>query len=613
MLAARSFAAPARQCLRQARPAFAQSAFRTYASAPSEVAKFKGTKGNDGKYTVSFIEGDGIGPEIAQSVKDIYSAANVPIKWETCDVTPRLNPDGKTVIPDESIESINRNYVALKGPLATPIGKGHVSLNLTLRRTFNLFANVRPCRSIEGFKTPYDNVDTVLIRENTEGEYSGIEHVVVDGVVQSIKLITREASERVLRYAFQHARDIGRKKVRAVHKATIMKMSDGLFLSTARELAKEYPDIEFDAELLDNTCLKMVTDPLPYNDKVLVMPNLYGDILSDMCAGLIGGLGLTPSGNIGDECSIFEAVHGSAPDIAGKQLANPTALLLSSIMMLRHMGLNAEAANIEQAIMKTIAAGQYITGDLGGKAKTYDWTQTPSLRRTARILAWSTNVIAGLCAITFVRDNLVRIDVIRGSSMSPTLSPTVHETGAEDWVVIAPVRERPPKIQYLDGRAFVAEEEQKQGEGVRRGDVVTFWKPHRPEEISIKRVVGLPGDAVFPKRGYALDPEVVRSRRAHTLDGLPEADEDAVGASLGELELGRVVVPFGHVWVEGDNWRNSYDSRDFGPVAKGMIEGRAVKIWRGWFDWRDVGDEREKKGRSRVIKGRGEVPKVFLE
>jgi len=376
MLAARSFAAPARQCLRQANrsrwaPALSQVSARTYAS---EVAKFHGTKGSDGKYSVTLIEGDGIGPEIAQSVKDIYSAANVPIKWESVDVTPRLNEDGKTVIPDESIASVKKNLVALKGPLATPIGKGHVSLNLTLRRTFNLFANVRPCRSIAGYKTPYDNVDTVLIRENTEGEYSGIEHVVVDGVVQSIKLITREASERVLRYAFQHARDIGRKKVRAVHKATIMKMSDGLFLSTARELSKEYPDIEFDAELLDNTCLKMVTDPLPYNDKVLVMPNLYGDILSDMCAGLIGGLGLTPSGNIGDECSIFEAVHGSAPDIAGKQLANPTALLLSSIMMLRHMGLNAEAANIEQAIFKTIAAGKYITGDLGGTAKTYEYT-----------------------------------------------------------------------------------------------------------------------------------------------------------------------------------------------------------------------------------------------
>ena len=318
---------------------------RTYASPASpaspksvipdsqKVAKFTGKPDSKGIYTVTLIEGDGIGPEIAQSVKDIFEAAGVPIKWESVDVTPRL-VDGRTVIPDESIRSVEKNKVALKGPLATPIGKGHVSLNLTLRRTFNLFANVRPCRSIAGYKTPYDNVDTVLIRENTEGEYSGIEHVVVDGVVQSIKLITRAASEKVLRFAFQYAKEINKKKVRAVHKATIMKMSDGLFLGTAREVAKDYPDVEFDAELLDNACLKITTDPTPYNDKVLVMPNLYGDILSDMCAGLIGGLGLTPSGNIGDECSIFEAVHGSAPDIQGKQLANPTALLLSSHMML---------------------------------------------------------------------------------------------------------------------------------------------------------------------------------------------------------------------------------------------------------------------------------------
>ncbi|KAL0264706.1 NAD-dependent isocitrate dehydrogenase [Diplodia seriata] len=374
MLATR-FAAPARQCLRQVRPAprWAPAVARAYSVASEDrVAKFTGQKGNDGKYTVTLIEGDGIGPEISQSVKDIYSAANVPIKWESVDVTPRL-VDGKTTIPQDAIDSVNRNKVALKGPLATPVGKGHVSLNLTLRRTFNLFANVRPCKSIAGYKTPYDDVDTVLIRENTEGEYSGIEHVVVDGVVQSIKLITREASERVLRYAFQYAQEVGRNKVRAVHKATIMKMSDGLFLNTARELSKEFPDIEFDAELLDNTCLKMVTDPLPYNDKVLVMPNLYGDILSDMCAGLIGGLGLTPSGNIGDECSIFEAVHGSAPDIAGKSLANPTALLLSSIMMLQHMGLHEQAAQIQSAIFKVLAEGKTITGDLGGSAKTHEY------------------------------------------------------------------------------------------------------------------------------------------------------------------------------------------------------------------------------------------------
>ncbi|RAL66302.1 hypothetical protein DID88_005972 [Monilinia fructigena] len=349
MLAIRSFGAPARrQCVqvssRAWKPAAVQ-ARRQYATEKGKIAQFHGQKGSDGLYTVSLIEGDGIGPEISQSVKDIFEAAKAPIK----------------------------NKVALKGPLATPIGKGHVSLNLTLRRTFNLFANVRPCRSIAGYKTPYDNVDTVLIRENTEGEYSGIEHVVVDGVVQSIKLITREASERVLRFAFQYAQDINKLKVRAVHKATIMKMSDGLFLSTAKRVSKDFPAVEFDSELLDNTCLKIVTDPTPYNDKVLVMPNLYGDILSDMCAGLIGGLGLTPSGNIGDECSIFEAVHGSAPDIAGKALANPTALLLSSIMMLRHMGLNDHAKKIETAIFDVLAEGKTLTGDLGGKAKTHEY------------------------------------------------------------------------------------------------------------------------------------------------------------------------------------------------------------------------------------------------
>ncbi|KAK5135642.1 NAD-dependent isocitrate dehydrogenase [Meristemomyces frigidus] len=381
MLAGRCLAATARRQV--TRQGAAQRAVRVAGAvqvqsrgyaATKEVAKFPGKKGSDGKYTVSLIEGDGIGPEIAQSVKDIFTAAAAPIKWESISVDPVFK-DGKQSIPDAAIESIRRNYVALKGPLATPIGKGHVSLNLTLRRTFNLFANVRPCKSIQGYKTPYDNVDTVLIRENTEGEYSGIEHVVVDGVVQSIKLITREASERVLRFAFQYAQDVGRLKVRAVHKATIMKMSDGLFLSVAQRISKDYPHVDFDAELLDNACLKIVSDPTPYNDKVLVMPNLYGDILSDMCAGLIGGLGLTPSGNIGDECSIFEAVHGSAPDIAGQGLANPTALLLSSIMMLQHMGLFEHAERIQAAIFKTLAEGTTITGDLGGKAKTHEYAQ----------------------------------------------------------------------------------------------------------------------------------------------------------------------------------------------------------------------------------------------
>jgi len=266
------------------------------------------------------------------------------------DVTPTL-VDGKTAIPKPAIDSVRKNTVALKGPLATPIGKGHVSLNLTLRRTFSLFANVRPCVSIKGYKTAYDNVNTVLIRENTEGEYSGIEHELVDGVVQSIKLITYDASERVARYAFHYASENGRDEVTAVHKANIMKMSDGMFLSACRAVAKEYPKIKYSEDLLDRVCLRIATDPTPYADRVMVMPNLYGDILSDLSAGLIGGLGLTPSGNIGRDALIFEAVHGSAPDIEGKGLANPTALLLSSLMMLRHMNLYDVADKIEKPLL----------------------------------------------------------------------------------------------------------------------------------------------------------------------------------------------------------------------------------------------------------------------
>ncbi|KAF7301718.1 Isocitrate dehydrogenase [NAD] subunit, mitochondrial [Mycena indigotica] len=355
----------------------APSAFRKYASAASTAA-FAGQKDSNGKYTVTLIPGDGIGPEISESIKNIYVAADVPIQWEEVSVTPILK-GGKTVIPDAAISSVKKNTVALKGPLATPIGKGHVSLNLTLRRTFNLFANVRPCVSIKGFKTPYDDVNTVLIRENTEGEYSGIEHEIVDGVVQSIKLITWEASERVARYAFNYAETSGRQRVTAVHKANIMKMSDGMFLSACREVSKEFPNVAYDEDLLDRVCLQIVQNPKPYSDRVMVMPNLYGDILSDMCAGLIGGLGLTPSGNIGRDASIFEAVHGSAPDIAGKGLANPTALLLSSLMMLRHMNLFEHADKIEKAALSTIAEGKTITGDLGGKASTKEVNYTYQL------------------------------------------------------------------------------------------------------------------------------------------------------------------------------------------------------------------------------------------
>jgi len=265
---------------------------------------------NQSTKTVTLIPGDGIGPEIAASVQRIFEAAEAPIAWEPVDVTPVRYPDGTMGIPRDVIDSVNRNKVGLKSPLMTPVGKGFRSLNLALRKTFGLYANVRPCKSIEGYDTLYSNVDVVTIRENTEGEYSGIEHEIVDGVVQSIKLITEEASTRVAEFAFQYAEQHGRKKVTAVHKANIMRMSDGLFLRCCREAAEKHPSIQFEERYLDTVCLNMVQDPSKYD--VLVMPNLYGDILSDLCAGLIGGLGLTPSGNVGAGVAIFAAFSASS-------------------------------------------------------------------------------------------------------------------------------------------------------------------------------------------------------------------------------------------------------------------------------------------------------------
>lgn len=322
---------------------------------------------------VTLIPGDGIGSEISSSVIKIFEAAKAPIEWDPVDVTPVKGVDGKFRIPQKAIDSVNSTRMGLKGPLATPVGKGHQSLNLALRKQFNLFANVRPCKSIEGFKTPYDDVDIITIRENTEGEYSGIEHQIVSGVVQSIKLITEPASRRVAEFAFKYASLNKREKVTVVHKANIMRLSDGLFLKCTREVAENYPNIKFEEMYLDTVCLKMVQNPGQFD--VLVMPNLYGDILSDLCAGLIGGLGLTPSGNIGEGGSaIFEAVHGTAPDIAGQDKANPTALLLSGVMMLRHLNLYDHARRIEQACFDTIKEGKVITGDLGGKGKCSEFT-----------------------------------------------------------------------------------------------------------------------------------------------------------------------------------------------------------------------------------------------
>ncbi|XP_065216784.1 probable isocitrate dehydrogenase [NAD] subunit alpha, mitochondrial [Planococcus citri] len=323
-------------------------------------------------HKATLIPGDGIGPEISAAVQKIFQAAQVPIEWEVVDVTPVRGPDGKFGIPQSAIDSVNRNKIGLKGPLMTPVGKGHRSLNLALRKEFNLYANVRPCRSLEGYPTLYENVDVITIRENTEGEYSGIEHEIVDGVVQSIKLITEEASTRVAEFAFKYAQENKRHKVTAVHKANIMRMSDGLFLRCCRDAASKFPDIKFEEKYLDTVCLTMVQDPSMYD--VLVMPNLYGDILSDMCAGLVGGLGLTPSGNIGINGALFESVHGTAPDIAGKDLANPTALLLSAVMMLQHMNLTSHASAIQKACFETIKDSSFRTGDLGGTAKCSEFT-----------------------------------------------------------------------------------------------------------------------------------------------------------------------------------------------------------------------------------------------
>ncbi|XP_025077031.1 isocitrate dehydrogenase [NAD] subunit alpha, mitochondrial-like isoform X1 [Pomacea canaliculata] len=322
---------------------------------------------------VTMIPGDGIGPEISQAVKEIFASAGAPVEWEDVDVTPVKGPDGVFRLPQKIFDSMAETRIGLKGPLATPIGKGHQSLNLALRKAFNLYANVRPCKSIEGFKTPYDDVNLITIRENTEGEYSGIEHKIVDGVVQSIKLITENASRRVAEYAFKYARENNRSTVTVVHKANIMRMSDGLFLKCCREVANKNKDIRFTESYLDTVCLNMVQDPTQFD--VLVMPNLYGDILSDLCAGLIGGLGVTPSGNIGEDGAIFESVHGTAPDIAGQDKANPTALLLSAVMMLRHMGLGDYGRRIEKAALDTVKDGKVLTADLGGNATCSAYTK----------------------------------------------------------------------------------------------------------------------------------------------------------------------------------------------------------------------------------------------
>lgn len=323
-------------------------------------------------YTVTLIPGDGSGPEVIAAAKRVVEATGVPIVWEQAEAGAAMIEACGTPLPEETIASIRKNKVALKGPVTTPVGTGFRSVNVEMRKRFDLYANVRPAKTYPGVISRYDKIDLVVVRENTEDLYAGIEHMVGEDAAESIKLITRKGCERIIRYAFEFAVREGRKKVTAVHKANIMKCTDGMFLSIAREIAKEYPQIEFNDSIVDAMCMRLVMHPEDYD--VLVCPNLYGDIVSDLCAGLVGGLGLTPSANIGVDGAIFEPIHGSAPDIAGQHKINPTAAILSASMMLAHLGEAKAAASIEQAIIKVIGEGKVLTQDMGGNASTESFT-----------------------------------------------------------------------------------------------------------------------------------------------------------------------------------------------------------------------------------------------
>ena len=325
------------------------------------------------KHRVTLIAGDGIGPEITGAVVKIVETAGLDVEWEPhLAGAAALDKHGST-LPTELLESILRNRVALKGPLTTPVGRGFTSVNVGLRKALELFANLRPVWNIPGVPSRYLGVDLVIVRENTEDLYSGLEHEVVPGVVESLKIITSDASTRIAEFAFEYARRHGRKRITAVHKANIMKMGDGLFLKCIQDVAAENPDIAQDELIVDAACMHLVMRPEQFD--VLVMENLYGDIVSDLCAGLIGGLGLAPGANIGEQGAVFEAVHGSAPDIAGQGIANPTAILMSGIIMLRHIGEPDAADRVEKAMLEVFADGKTLTRDLGGTAKTNEFAR----------------------------------------------------------------------------------------------------------------------------------------------------------------------------------------------------------------------------------------------
>jgi isocitrate dehydrogenase (NAD+) len=324
-------------------------------------------------YNITLVRGDGIGPEVTEAARKVIDASGIKINWEVVDAGEAVIEQYGTPLPEYVIESIKKNKVALKGPVTTPVGKGFRSVNVTLRQNLKLYANVRPIKTYEGIPSRYSDVDLVVVRENTEDLYAGVEHMVGEDAAESIKIITRKASERITKYAFDMVKKEGRKRVTAVHKANIMKFSDGLFLNSARKVAEDYKEIPFDDMIVDAMSMKLVMTPEKYD--VMVMPNLYGDILSDLAAGLVGGLGVVPGANIGEDGAVFEAAHGSAPDIAGQNKANPTATILSGVMMLRYLGEAECADNIENAVKAVLKEGKALTIDLGGNASTTEFTE----------------------------------------------------------------------------------------------------------------------------------------------------------------------------------------------------------------------------------------------
>lgn len=328
------------------------------------------------KHIVCLIPGDGIGPEVAEAARTVLDASGASIEWLELPAGAGAVEAHGDVLPQKTIEAIAAHKVALKGPVTTPIGRGFTSVNVQLRKRLNLYAAVRPVRTMPGIRTRYDNVELVVIRENTEGLYSGIENEITEGVVTSIKVATRKGCERIARFAFRYARDRGRKRVTVFHKANIMKMSDGLFLQCAREIHQsDAPDIAYDELIIDNGCMQLVRDPSHFD--VLLLENLYGDVVSDLCAGLVGGLGVVPGANIGEDCAVFEAVHGSAPDIAGRNIANPLALIMSGVMLLNHIGETAAAQRIKDAYNAVLAEGRAdeLTPDIGGRGGTRDFAR----------------------------------------------------------------------------------------------------------------------------------------------------------------------------------------------------------------------------------------------